>query len=113
MDPAPGHEPESLAGARVRWRAAEERLYPLALADSDAYMDAVEAVGRVLSELRRTCTSSAELLRAETDRALMGLVGTWARSRTPPDPAIVIAAACALRSVELGGTSPREDGGPT
>ncbi len=111
MDPAPGRAPESLAGARIRWRAAEERLYPLALADSDAYMDAVEAVGRVLTELRQTCTSNADLIRAETDHALMELVGTGSRSSTPPDPAIAIAAACALRSAELGGSSQREDGG--
>jgi hypothetical protein len=111
MDPAPGREPESLAGARIRWRAAEERLYPLALADSDAYMDAVEAVGRVLTELRTTCTSNADLIRAETDHALMDLVGTGSRGGTPPDPATVIAAACALRSVELGAQALGEDGG--
>ncbi|HZO67562.1 MAG TPA: hypothetical protein VFB74_21405 [Kribbellaceae bacterium] len=99
----PGRTPETLTGARIRWRAAEERLYPLALADSDAYMDAVEAVGRVLTELRRSCASNADLMRAETDHALLAVVGSGSRSPTPPEPAIVIAAACALRSAELGG----------
>jgi hypothetical protein len=118
MDRDPGREPEGLVSARVRWRAAEERLYPLALADSDAYMDAVEAVGRVLTELRRTCSSNSDLLRAEVDHALMDLVGTGTRSPATPEPAIVIAAACALRSAELGVDptgrhSTEEDGGPT
>lgn len=102
MDREPGEAPEDLGRARIRWRAAEERLYPLALADSDAYMDAVEAVGRVLSELRRTCDSNEDLMRAEMDHALMDLVGTGSRGRLAPEPAIVIAAACALRSAELG-----------
>jgi hypothetical protein len=107
MDREPGDAPEDLGRARIRWRAAEERLYPLALADTDAYMDAVEAVGRVLAELRRTCTSSEDLLRAEMDHALMDLVGTGSRGTVPPEPAIVIAAACAVRSAEL---SAGEDG---
>jgi hypothetical protein len=108
MDREPGEAPEDLGRARIRWRAAEERLYPLALADSDAYMDAVEAVGRVLAELRRTCASNEDLLRAEMDHALMDLVGTGSRGPVPPEPAIVIAAACAVRSAEL---SAGKDGG--
>lgn len=102
MDREPGEAPEDLGRARIRWRAAEERLYPLALADSDAYMDAVEAVGRVLGELRRTCASNEDLMRAEMDHALMDLVGTGSRGPRAPEPAIVIVAACALRSAELG-----------
>ena len=102
MDREPGEAPEDLGRARIRWRAAEERLYPLALADTDAYMDAIEAVGRVLGELRRTCSSNDDLMRAEMDHALMDLVGTGSRGPMAPEPAIVIAAACALRSAELG-----------
>src|SRR5262245_14789226 len=93
MDREPAQVPEDLAGARIRWKAAEARLYPLALADSDAYMDAVEAVGRVLTELRRTCSSNEDLMRAEMDHALMSMVGSGSRSEAPPEPAIVIAAA--------------------
>lgn len=101
MDREPGRAGEDLAGARIRWRAAEARLYPMALADSDAYMDAVEAVGRVLGELRRTCHSNDDLMRAELDHTLLEVVGTGTRSPAVPEPAIVIAAACALRSAEL------------
>jgi hypothetical protein len=110
MDRDSGRAPEDLVSARIRWRAAEERLYPLALAESDAYMDAVEAVGRVLTELRKTCATNDDLLRAELDHALMDVVGTGSRGPVPPEPAIVIAAACALRSAELGAG---QDGGPT
>lgn len=95
-------DPDGLVVARRRWRAAEERLYPLALADTDAYMDAIEAVGRVVAELRQTSFTHADLIRNEVDHALLAHVGTASRSPVPLEPAIVIAAACALRSAELG-----------
>jgi hypothetical protein len=91
----------SLALARTRWRAAESRIYPLAMTDTDAYMDAVEAVARVLKVLRTRCASEAELLRAETDDEVLALVGTGSRGPLSADRASVVAAACALRCVEL------------
>jgi hypothetical protein len=102
-----GHGPagrSTLAVARARWRAAENRLYPPAMTDTDAYMDAVEAVGRVLALLRTRCAREAELLAAETDEEVLGLVGSGSRGRLS-DRTDVVAAACALRSVELGGGS--------
>jgi hypothetical protein len=103
MDTGRGQwEWSTLAAARARWRAAEARIYPLAMTDTDAYMDAVEAVGRVLAVLRARCASEAELLQAETDDEVLGLVGTGSRGRMPADHASVVAAACAMRSVELG-----------
>jgi hypothetical protein len=102
MDAEHGREERpNLAFARVRWRAAEQRIYPLAMTDTDAYMDAVEAVARVLTELRTRCTSEAELVAAETDDAVLELVGTGSRGPLAADRASVVAAACALRSVEL------------
>ena len=102
MDAERGRDEQStLALARVRWRAAEERIYPLAMTDTDAYMDAVEAVGRVLTVLRTRCTSEAELLQAETDDEVLELVGTGSRGPLTADRASVVAAACVLRSVEL------------
>ena len=94
-------EQPNLEFARVRWRAAEERIYPLAMTDTDAYMDVVEAVGRVLAALRTRCTSQAELLQAETDDEVLELVGTGSRRPLAADRASVVSAACALRTVEL------------
>lgn len=94
-------EQAEFAVTRARWRAAEDRLYPLALIDTDAYKDVVEAVGRVLTELRHRCATTQDLLRAETDPELLVLVGTGARGSLPTDPASIVAAACAQRSVEL------------
>lgn len=94
-------EQSNLAFARVRWRAAEDRIYPLAMTDTDAYIDAVEAVGRVLTALRTRCTSEAELLQAETDDEVLELVGSGSRGPLTADRASVVAAACAMRSLEL------------
>jgi hypothetical protein len=102
MDTERGRDEQpNLAIARARWRAAEKRIYPLAMIDTDAYMDAVEAVARVLAELRTQCTSEAELLQAEADDKVLELVGTGSRGRLVADRASVVAAACALRSLEL------------
>jgi hypothetical protein len=91
--------------ARVRWRAAEERLYPLALADTAAYQEAVTLVGRVLTELRASCANESELLAREADPELFALAEVTAP--VPVSAADVVAAACALRSVELAaGRSP-------
>lgn len=106
-------DPDDLVVARRRWRAAEERLYPLALADTDAYMDAIEAVGRVVAELRRTSFTHVDLLEQEADHALLEHVGTASRSPVPLEPAIVIAAACALRSAELSVDPTEGSGGST
>ena len=93
-------EPE-VASARMRWRAAEERLYPLALTDTDAYKDVVEAVGRVIAELRRRKATMRDLLDAEDDPSLLRLAEAEPRGPVAVDRASVVAAACALHSVQL------------
>src|SRR5262245_56272816 len=85
--------------ARMRWRGAEERLYPLALADTAAYQHAVTLAGRVLGELRGRCSTETELLTCESDLELLALAEVTAP--VPVSAADVVAAACALRSVEL------------
>ena len=97
--------------ARVRWRGAEERLYPLALADTAAYEEAVTLVGRVLAELRARCASESELLARESDPELLALAEVT--THVPVAAADVVAAACALRSVELAaGSSPSPPSAP-
>jgi hypothetical protein len=101
MDAAQGHrEQREFTAAMARWRAAENRLYPLALVDTDAYQDVVTAVGRVLAELRRRPSTSEQLLHAETDLELLALAETGLHPMIA-DPGSIVAAACAQRSVEL------------
>lgn len=91
--------------ARVRWRGAEERIYPLALADATAYQEAVIRVGRVVAELRTRGSSESELLTCEGDAELLALAEVT--TPLPVSAADIVAAACALRSVELAaGRSP-------
>ncbi len=94
-------DPE-VANARIRWRAAERRLYPLALTDTDAYKDVVEAVGRVIGELRRRDATMRDLLSAESDPSLLSLAEAEPRGLLAVDRVSVVAAACALHSVQLG-----------
>ncbi len=49
----------------------------------------------------------------EVDHALLEHVGTASRSPVPLEPAIVIAAACALRSAELSVDPTEGSGGST
>lgn len=83
--------------ARARWRMAEERLYPLALVDAAAYEAAVSRVRVVLDELRARCATFEDLLASQDDPALL----EKAAGSVPPSGADVVAAACALRGVEI------------
>lgn len=60
---------EALDRARLRWRAAEDRLFPVALVDPDAYRRALFVVGLLLDELRVSTTSLDELLGLDVDPA--------------------------------------------
>jgi hypothetical protein len=60
---------EALCRARARWRAAEDRLFPVALVDPDAYCRALDIVGRLLEELQVSTTSLEELLGLDVDPA--------------------------------------------
>jgi hypothetical protein len=84
--------------ARVKWRLAEERLYPLALVDAAAYQTAVSRVGVVLDELRARCSTLEDLLASADDPELLEKATAGS---VPLSNADVVAAACALRSVEL------------
>jgi hypothetical protein len=87
--------------ARMKWRMAEEKLYPLALVDAAAYEEAVCQVRVVLDELRVRCSTLEDLLASEGDPALLAKGGAAAAGPVPLSGADVVAAACALRSVEL------------
>jgi hypothetical protein len=54
--------PAAVTAARTRWRAAEDGLFPALVLDPDSYRRATDAVGAVLAELRRRCTTLPELI---------------------------------------------------
>ncbi len=68
--PAPGAGPSPVpaehAALARRLRTAEDRLYPLAMIDTDRYQRAVQLVGRLANRLAETCGSLDELADAET-----------------------------------------------
>ncbi len=60
---------EDLRRARARWRAAEDRLFPVVLVDPDTYRRALDVVGLLLEELRANTTSADQLLGLDVDPA--------------------------------------------
>ncbi|MED7824812.1 hypothetical protein [Streptomyces chiangmaiensis] len=86
---------------RARWRLAEERLYPLALSDTEAYQRALQRVGRVLAELRVNCHSVEDLLDVDNKPVESLSAGSAEQSDDFIDARTVVEAACALRLVEL------------
>lgn len=102
-------EPE-LRFARMRWRAAEDQLYPLVTVAAESYQRAVATVGLLLEELRGRTSSLAELLAVERDpNALFAAI---ADRRPLHDPLLsdetLLRAACSARSVELATRAERE-----
>src|SRR5947209_19438184 len=60
---------EALRRARARWRAAEDRLFPVALVDPDAYRRSLAVVAQLLRELRADTTSLDQLLDLDVEPA--------------------------------------------
>ena len=60
---------EALRRARTRWRAAEDRLFPVALVDPDAYRQALSVVAALLQKLRASTTSLDHLLELDSHPA--------------------------------------------
>lgn len=93
---------QRLRQAWARWRQAEARLYPLAMVDPDWYAQAVRLVGALAAELRRRCTTPAELLAVEAEPTeLLAAVPTEEPIGPPLDPRLLVEAACSLRGGEL------------
>lgn len=109
--PVDDGEPDAaqLARAQLRWRAAEDRLYPQVMSDPEAYQRAVAAVSAVLSELRRRAGTVAELLVLETHPSGVLAAVTVDRSAAGIGDELLLQAACALRSRELADASGAEN----
>jgi hypothetical protein len=66
-NPGPGRIPPEYAALARRLRAAEDRLFPLAMVDAERYQRAVRLVGLLARQLTQTCTSLDELDAAGTE----------------------------------------------
>lgn len=60
---------EALHRARARWRAAEDRLFPVALVDPDGYRRLLSVVAVLLQKLRASTTSLDHLLELDSHPA--------------------------------------------
>ncbi|HEX6403525.1 MAG TPA: hypothetical protein VF003_10275, partial [Pseudonocardiaceae bacterium] len=60
---------EALRRARARWRAAEDRLFPVALVDPDDYRRLLSVVAALLQKLRASTTSLDHLLELDSHPA--------------------------------------------
>jgi hypothetical protein len=101
----------ALARARQSWRAAEARLYPLAMTDVDGYQRAVLLVAAVCDQLREATTSADDLLgcqarAAEYVAAAAEATGASARGLEIDD---LFGSAAALRDRELAGETQRRE----
>ncbi|TCK24425.1 hypothetical protein [Pseudonocardia endophytica] len=99
-------EDPRIADARRRWRAAGDRLWPIALSDGASYELAAQAVGEIVDALREHAGSLEELvaLEAAPSALLSGLGATGERAVVQPE---LLAAACSLRGDELAAARAR------
>lgn len=88
-----------VAVAQVRWRAAEDRLYPLAMTDPDGYRRGLESVQALVGELRRTAHTLDDLVAAESVPDALLAVLPPARPALPAD--LLVGAACSARAREV------------
>jgi hypothetical protein len=99
----------ALDRSRQAWRAAEARLYPLAMTDVDGYQRAVVLVAAVCAQLRERTTTAEDLLRCQERAAeYVAAAGDSTGASTHGlDPDDVFASAAALRDRELAGEEQR------
>jgi hypothetical protein len=101
---------DALARARQSWRAAEARLYPLAMTNVDGYQRALVLVAATCEQLRAVATTAAELVACqpravEYVAAACDATGTSAQGLEPDD---IFGSAAAARDRELAGEERRQ-----
>lgn len=99
-----GSGPDALAAARMRWRAAEDRLYPQVMGDPDTYQRVISVVGAMAGELRSRAATVEELLALEAQPAEVLAAVPVDRAATGIGDEVLLQAACSLRSRELAGS---------
>jgi hypothetical protein len=100
---------DALWRARQSWRAAEARLYPLAMTNVDGYQRALVLVAATCDQLRAVTSTAAELLACqpravEYVAAACDATGTSAQGLEPDD---IFGSAAAARDRELAGEERR------
>ena len=95
---------EALRRARARWRAAEDRLFPMALVDPEAYRRKLSVVAELLTELRASTSTLDELLGLDSDPAPV----LAATSVAGAADQLAVEAAFAVRDRELAAAAERE-----
>lgn len=93
------HEAVGQEAAQARWRAAEDRLYPVAMSDPDSYRGGLEAVQALVGELRRTAGTLDDLVAVEADPQPLLSVLPADRPALPVD--LLVGAACSARAREV------------
>jgi hypothetical protein len=101
---------DALARARQSWRAAEARLYPLAMINVDGYQRALVLVAATCEQLRAVATTSADLVACqpravEYVAAACDATATSAQGLEPDD---IFGSAAAARDRELAGEERRQ-----
>jgi hypothetical protein len=91
--PGSGAEPP----AATRWKAAEDRLYPLIMVDPDLYEAAVTLVREVAGVLGRQCATVADLAGADAAEVLARCPSAPVLSTFGSDLGVAFDAACAYR----------------
>jgi hypothetical protein len=99
----------ALDRSRHAWRAAEARLYPLAMTDVDGYQRAVVLVAAVCARLRERTATAGDLLDCEEHAAeyVAAAAETSGASTRGLDPDDIFGSAAALRDRELAGQEQR------
>lgn len=104
---------EALRRARARWRAAEDRLFPVVFVDPDTYRRALYVVGLLLEELRANITSLDQLLGLDVDPAPLlsalpaGSAGGALFAGSAGEDRLTLEAAFAIRDKELTAAAKR------
>ena len=96
---------DALRRARARWRAAEDRLFPVVLVDPDTYRRALYVVGLLLEQLRANTTSLDQLLGLDVDPE--PLLSTLPASSVGAEERLTLEAAFAVRDRELAAAAKR------
>lgn len=100
---------DDLARARQSWRAAEARLYPLAMTNVDGYQRALVLVAATCEQLRAVTTTASDLVGCQAQAveyvaAACDATGTSAQGLEPDD---IFGSAAAARDRELAGEERR------
>ncbi len=92
--------------ARVRWMAAEDRLYPALMTDPDGYQRALTQIHAVVEELRGRSEDLPGLLAAEAAAHDVIAAACPAGSAVPADLLIQVACAMRCREIDVTPTEP-------